>query len=333
MTGIFGPTGADGDPSMRMQGSGLAFGLAYTSYYDLLTSGFQYNGVSWVTVAIISETTWYDANGNAVAQEAYEGPGYSGYNRITVKRTGTAFGDAYVGVEYGFTTAGSLVWIEWLDASAKVVDSESFGPDGSYSITANFTGVAYGYAYSQYERDYDAQGALKKTIWFDADRGTVASKSFRSDGSYDIMVYAAGTAYGQNYATYDNFYVAGTLDHTIWQWYGGQTEAVKTYHSGGGYDVWIGQGGFALDTSFAAFDYDFTASGALDRETLYASDGSVAAVKTIQDDGSYDIHRYFAGAPGGTASTDMFYSAAGDLTKTLVYDSSGGFTIVLPHAS
>jgi len=388
MTGIFLPVKADTDPSLRLPGSGTAFGVAYTSYNDEFWTYPVWSGDGTEQeVSYISETTWYDAAGNTVAQRLSDEPsGPSQAYSVTFGQVGTAFGDAYFGCNYMVSSLGRIEWVDWLGADGFPVVYEFFGSDGSYSITVEFQGMAFGQAYYTYENNYNAQGALTQTTWndakfesvvvesyqsgggydvliysdgtafgqayfsydnqydahgalttttwFDITGSAVVVKSYQPDGGYDIKVHATGVAFGQNYATYDNFHTAsGTLDHTIWQGSDGQNESVKSYHSGGGYDVWIGQGGFELDTSFAAFDYDFTASGALDRETLFASDSSVAAVKTIADDGSYDIHRYFAGAPGGTASTDMFYSAAGDLTKTLVYDSSGGFTIVLPHAS
>ncbi len=120
------------------------------------------------------------------------------------------------------------------------------------------------------------------------------TESWGADGSYDQRVYAAGSAWGLSYASYENGYAAsGVRDLQAWYDASGNLLGSETLQANGAYSLTL--------------------------------NGALYQVKTVNADGSYDIRAYVAGSAWGEsyASYDNAYTAAGALSAQSWSDASG----------
>lgn len=269
--------------------SGTFSSVAYASYANAYTArGWRYL------------QTFYDAAGNVVASESFTSNG--GYTIAvggTVKQVktvnadgsydiryytgGTFQGVAYTAYDNAYNTSNFRNLETFYDAAGNVVASESFTPNGSYTITV---------------------GGVVTQV-----------KTVNADGSYDIRYYKGGTFQGMAYASYDNAYNTSNF-RNLETFYdaAGNVVASESFTSNGGYTITVG--------------------------------GAVTQVKTVNADGSYDIHYYTGGTFQGAAyasydnaydtanfrNLETFYDAAGNVVASESFTSSGGYTITVGGA-
>ena len=130
-----------------------------------------------------------------------------------------------------------------------------------------------------------------------------------------------------------NGYTSGVLTET------------ESWNNSGSYDIHYYKGGAFSGVAYASYDNAYTSSGFRDQETFYDASGNVVAFetfqanggyaitltgvlwqqKTVNADGSYDIHYYKVGAFSGVAyaSYDNAYTSSGFRDQETFYDASG----------
>jgi TPR repeat protein len=146
---------------------------------------------------------------------------------------GTFSGLAYASYENYYSATGVLYITSYYDGSGNLLGSESFGQNGSYSITlggnlvqsytvnsdgsysyeyyipGNFNGLNY----AAYADQYTSGNVRDSRTYYDSSGNLLGSQTFPADGSYDDRYYTAGTFSGVNYASYDTHYnTAGFRD-------------------------------------------------------------------------------------------------------------------------
>ena len=186
--------------------------------------------------------------------------------------------------------------------------------DGSYNVHYYTTGTFQGVSYASYDNAYTSSGFRDLFTVYGAGGNVLASESFatnggysitvggvltqqktvNADGSYDIHYYATGTFQGVVYASYDNAYTSSGF-RDLFTVYGaaGNVLASESFATNGGYSITIG--------------------------------GVLTQQKTVNADGSYDIHYYATGTFQGVsyASYDNAYTSSGFRDLFTVYGAGG----------
>lgn len=326
--------------STNYNSAGTFAGVDYASYSNSFTaSGWRYL------------LTFYDASGSEVASESFSpNGGYTitvggalsqvqtvnadGSYDIQYYSAGSFAGVAYASYDNAYTAANFRNLLTFYDASGAEVASESFTPDGGYSITiggvlsqvqtvnsdASFdiryysAGSFAGLAYASYDNAYTAANSRDLLTFYDASGAEVASESFtanggysitvggvlsqvqtvNADGSFDIRYYGAGNFAGVTYASYDNAYTAANFRNQL------------TFYDASGAEV-------ASESFTANGGYTITVGGGLSQ------------AQTVNADGSYDIRYYSPGTFSGVAydSYDNAYTSANFRNLLTFYDASG----------
>jgi VCBS repeat-containing protein len=276
-------TGAPGKVVHSATG-GTISGLAYASADNAYTAAnFRYL------------ETFYDASGNILATETFATNG--GYavtigGVVTLSKTvnadgsyvlhyagpGTILGTTYASSDNSHTAAGALDAQTFYDASGKVVATETYQPNGGYTVTT---------------------GGVVRLV-----------RTGNGDGSYDIRSYTSGSFQGVTYASVDNAYTAAGL-RNLETFYdaSGNVLASQSFTANGGFVVTVGgvvalskivnadgsyvlhytTPGTILGTAYTNSDNSHTAAGALDAQTFYDASGHVVATETYQPNGGYTI--------------------------------------------
>ena len=406
---------ASGSYDIHYFTGGTFNGVAYASYDNAYTSsGFR------------SQESFYDTSDNVVAFETFQANG--GYaitlngalwQQKTVNTDGTydvhyyqkggSFqGVTYAGYDVAYTKANVVTQQTYFDLSGNVLAYETFAGNGGYSIylggqllqakTVNadgsydihyFTGGTFnGVAYASYDNAYTSSGFRSQESFYDTSDNVVAFETFQAnggyaitlngalwqqktvntDGTYDVHYYQKGGSFqGVTYAGYDVAYTkanvvtqqtyfdlsgnvlayetfAGNGGYSIYL--GGQLLQAKTVNADGSYDIHYNKGGTFNGVAYASYDNAYTSSGFRSQESFYDTSDNVVAFetfqanggyaitlngalwqqKTVNTDGTYDVHYYQKGGSfqGVTyAGYDVAYTKANVVTQQTYFDLSG----------
>ncbi len=318
--------------------------------------GVTYAGYdsAYTKAGAVTQQTYYDPSGNVLAYETFAANGgyaivVGGQPFITktvnadgtydihyYQKGGTFQGVTYAGYDNAYTKAGAVTQQTYYDASGNVLAYETFAANGGYAIvvggqplitkTVNADGtydIHYyqkggtfqGVTYAGYDNAYTGAGAITKQTYYDASSNVLAYETFAANGGYAIVV-------------------------------GGQPLITKTVNADGTYDIhYYQKGGTFQGVTYAGYDNAYTGAGAITKQTYYdasnnvlayetfAANGGYAIVvggqplitKTVNADGTYDIHYY---QKGGTfqgvayAGYDTTYTKTGAVTQQTYYDAS-----------
>ncbi|MGP0104582.1 hypothetical protein, partial [Rhodoblastus sp.] len=249
--------------------------------------------------------------------------------------------------------------------------TKTVNADGSYDLLTEASGSAWGQPYASYDFTYTSAGVLDQERFYSGANGTgtiVASETIQANGGYDILHDAAGSAWGQPYASYDFGYTsAGVLDQETFysdangagaivasetlQSNGGYTltldgalHQTKTVNADGSYDLLTEASGSAWGQPYASYDFGYTSSGVLDQETFYSDAngaGTAVASETLLSNGGYALTIDGVLAQQKTVNSDGSYDIAhlnisgqSDVSYESVYNSGGvGSALAVDNAN
>jgi hypothetical protein len=176
-------------------------GVTYASYDD------AYNASD-----VLTTQTFYDANGNVVGSETYNGN------------------------------------VDTATVGGQVLDVVTTNPDGSYDVHFYTGGTYYGVTYASYDDAYNASKVLTTQTFYDANGNVVGQTVYtgngsntvtvggvlleqttvNGDGSYVVQIFVGGTFNGVPYASYSNSYTAANV-LTSQTFYDGSGNVVGMY--------------------------------------------------------------------------------------------------------
>ena len=255
---------------------------------------------------------------------------------------------------------------ETLLNGATLYETESWGADGSYDQRVYAAGTAWGLSYASYENGYAASGVRDLQAWYDASGSLLGSetlqangaysltlngalyqvKTVNADGSYDIRAYAAGSAWGESYASYDNAYTAaGALSAQSWSDASGNVLASKSLGANGGYTLML-NGALSqvktvdADGAYQLDNYGITGQPYTSDEIVYRSSGVVAALAADNSAGAGRLTLYGANDAVSVGPAQLSVAVGADIftvnphaTEVIAASASSGDTFVFAPAS
>jgi hypothetical protein len=190
---------SDGSYSVNLDAGGSFWGENYATVNLAFSSG-----------GALENETFYDAASKVVALQSTLSDGsYS----VRLDAGGSFWGENYDTANFAVSSGGALENATFYDAASNVVASQTTLSDGSHSVNLDAGGSFWGVNYATLNFVVSSGGTLENAIFYDAASNVVASQSTLSDGSYNVILDAAGMIAGTNYASADYGYTAsGVLD-------------------------------------------------------------------------------------------------------------------------